>query len=173
MIPSKQVEEQESLFRIFIACMTRKCVTFAGRARRREFWGYMLFAILFGGLLCGIVAGASSLGWIDVTDPLAGSGAIITCIVGLLALWLLIAGMAVATRRFHDCNLPAWPVLLGMLLLLLPIPLFFTPYGSFGGPGFFVLSMLLAACALIFILGVAIIPGGKKKNKYGLAPKGE
>lgn len=173
MIPSKQVEEQESLFRIFISCMTRKCVTFAGRARRREFWGYMLFAILFGGLLCGIVAGASALGWIDTSDPLAGSGVIVTCIVGLLALWLLIAGMAVATRRFHDCNLPAWPVLLGMLLLLLPIPLFFTPYGGLGGPGFFVLSMLLAACALIFILGVAIIPGGKKKNKYGLAPKGE
>ena len=127
MIPSKQVEEQESLFRIFISCMTRKCVTFAGRARRREFWGYMLFAILFGVLLCGIVAGASALGWIDTSDPLAGSGLIVTCIVGLLALWLLIAGMAVATRRFHDCNLPAWPVLLGMLLLLLPIPLFFTP----------------------------------------------
>ena len=94
-------------------------------------------------------------------------------VVGLLALWLLLAGMAVAVRRFHDCNLPAWPVLLGMLLILLPIPLFFTPYGGLGGPGFFVLSMLLAACALIFILGVAIIPGGKKKNKYGLAPKGE
>lgn len=171
MIPSKQSEAPESLLSSFLSCMTRRCLTFTGRARRREYWGYFLFAVISGAILAGLLALAVQSGVVDPSDLSRPVGLIIIVLIGLLGLWLFIAGLAVTVRRFHDCNLPGWPAFVGALLILLPIPLFYTPLGATGGPGFFVLSMLLAACAIIGILGVAIIPGGKKKNKYGIAPK--
>lgn len=168
MIPSKQVEEPASLLRLFVLCMTSRFVKFTGRARRREYWGYLLFALLSGALLSGLLTLALRSESVDFAQPL---GIAIAVVIGVLAHWLLLAGLSVTVRRFHDCNLPAWPVYVGVVLLFLPVPLFYTPLGGVGGPGFFVVSMLLAACALIGILGVAIIPGGRKKNKYGPAPK--
>lgn len=168
MIPSKQAEEPASLLSLFARCMTSRLVKLTGRARRREYWAYLLFALICGALLGGLLSLALSRGLLDLARPL---GIVIVVVIGVLALWLLVAGLSVTVRRFHDCNLPAWPVYVGVVLLFLPGPLFYTPLGGIGGPGFFVLAMLLAACALIGILGVAIIPGGRKKNRYGPAPK--
>lgn len=168
MIPSKQAEEPSSLLRLFGLCMTSRFAKFAGRARRREYWAYVLYALICGALLGALLSLGISGGVVDLSTPL-GIG--LAIVIGVLAHWLLLAGLSVTVRRFHDCSLPAWPVYVGVALLFLPVLLLYTPLGGTGGPGLFVVSMLLAACALIGILGVAIIPGGRKKNRYGIAPK--
>lgn len=188
MIPTHPSEGHESLFRLFTLCMTDRCFRFTGRARRREFWGFALFALIADILLAALlllalrsetfctdryIADDLIGGLPDLPSALTTAGIVLCVILSLLALWLLIAGIAVTVRRFHDSNLPAWPAWLGIFLTILPAPLFYTPEDTIGGPGAFVLMTLLAACAVIFILGVAIVPGGKKKNKYGPAPKGE
>ena len=71
--------------------------TFQGRARRAEFWYFVLFTILGGmvaGVLDAIVFGSTG----DETGPLGG-------IFGLV---VLIPSIAVAVRRLHDTGRSGW-----------------------------------------------------------------
>jgi len=82
-------------------------VGFTGRARRKEYWMFVLFNIIFA-IVAGIVDGALGL-----ADPMTGTGPI----SGLYALAVLLPGIAVAARRLHDTGRSGW------LLLLVLIPL--------------------------------------------------
>lgn len=83
-------------------------VTFAGRARRSEFWFFILF-----NLLVQIVAG--------ILDAFLGG----TGFVGAVAsLALFLPGLAVSVRRLHDTGRSGWWILIcliplvGMILLI-------------------------------------------------------
>jgi uncharacterized membrane protein YhaH (DUF805 family) len=83
-----------------------KYVTFSGRARRSEYWFWALFAFL-----AGVVA--SILDTIAGTTTSSGGGVF----SGLVALGLLLPGLAVFFRRMHDIGRSG----LWVLTLLIPV----------------------------------------------------
>ncbi len=84
----------------------KKYAVFNGRARRKEYWLFVLFNMLISFVL-GFIDGAAGLtaesGW-----GLLG---------GLYTLVVLIPSIAVSVRRLHDTNRSGW----WMLIALVPI----------------------------------------------------
>ena len=80
-----------------------KYVDFSGRARRSEFWFFMLFNVavqIVASLIDGIILG--------------GMG-----ILGLVAsLGLLVPALAVSVRRLHDSGRSGWWILIGLIPLV-------------------------------------------------------
>lgn len=72
---------------------------FEGRARRKEIWGFMVFAAVFYMILLFIV----SLGWFSDKALL------------FYLLFLLIPQLAVNMRRLHDLGLSGWWLLVGII----------------------------------------------------------
>jgi uncharacterized membrane protein YhaH (DUF805 family) len=69
---------------------------FDGRASRPAYWWWFLF-----GILVGIAA--------NIIDAIIGSFGIIS---GLAGLALLLPGLSVSIRRFHDINRSGWWILI-------------------------------------------------------------
>lgn len=87
----------------FIKCL-RLYGTDKGRARRSEYWYFVLFNLLFGSVIGGI-------------DALLGNDGFIT-LGTLYALALFIPGIAVAIRRLHDVGKSGWMLLLYFLPII-------------------------------------------------------
>lgn len=85
----------------------RKYAVFSGRARRREYWFFVLFNFI---ISLVFVALDFLFGTIDLQ---AGVG----LLSGLYALAVLIPGLAVSVRRLHDTGRSGW----WLLIALVPI----------------------------------------------------
>jgi uncharacterized membrane protein YhaH (DUF805 family) len=85
----------------------KKYADFSGRARRREYWGFVLFNIIISVVLtvCDVVLGTYS------------AAASIGILTGIYALALLIPGIAVSVRRLHDTGRSGW----WLLIVLVPL----------------------------------------------------
>ncbi|MBX9594582.1 MAG: DUF805 domain-containing protein [Roseomonas sp.] len=83
-----------------VASAFRNYATFAGRARRSEFWFFVLFTML-AQVIAGIIDDAATGGIL---------GAVLTVV-------LLIPSIAVTARRLHDDGRSGW----WQLLFLLPL----------------------------------------------------
>jgi len=87
-----------------------KYATFSGRARRSEYWFWVLFGTLIG--LAGLLIDRAGAG---------GMGQVIADLIGLL---LLLPTFAVSVRRLHDVDRTGWWLLInfiplfGMIVLL-------------------------------------------------------
>lgn len=79
----------------------RKYAVFSGRARRREYWMFVLFNLLIYMSLF-IVAAASKINAFMI-------------LYWLYALATLIPSLAVAVRRLHDINKSGWFMLIGLI----------------------------------------------------------
>lgn len=97
----------------------RKYADFSGRARRKEYWLFMLFVWLLLSVLLwlagpypnGAVASAGGLlSFIDVdfVNPT------MMTIAGVVSLLLLLPTIAVTVRRLHDIGWTGWWALLGI-----------------------------------------------------------
>jgi uncharacterized membrane protein YhaH (DUF805 family) len=84
----------------------KKYAQFHGRARRAEYWNFVLFSTIFTLALALIEASAGMTS--DV------SGGVISM---LFNLFILIPSLAVGVRRLHDTNTSGW----FMLIALIPI----------------------------------------------------
>jgi len=82
----------------------KKYAEFTGRARRQEYWMFVLINALIG---AGIGIVESILGLARDT----GGGPI----SGLYGLFVLVPGLAVAVRRLHDTGRSGWWLLLGLI----------------------------------------------------------
>jgi uncharacterized membrane protein YhaH (DUF805 family) len=81
-------------------------VGFSGRARRSEYWWYILFY-----LIVAIVA--------SIIDNILGTDSGNTGLVaGLVALALFLPTLAVSVRRLHDTGRSGWWILLGLIPLI-------------------------------------------------------
>lgn len=83
----------------YIDCW-KKYITFSGRARRKEFWMFVLFNII-----------ASCVA--SVIDKVLGT----MMISSLYSLAALLPGLAVCARRLHDTDRSGW----WMLIALVPV----------------------------------------------------
>ena len=77
-----------------------KYVDFSGRARRSEFWWYMLCYCILSSVLSGIYQATQSN--------------IVAVISGIVSLGLLLPTLAVHVRRLHDVGRSGWWLLLDL-----------------------------------------------------------
>ncbi|UOQ72851.1 DUF805 domain-containing protein [Hymenobacter cellulosilyticus] len=75
----------------------RKYAVFTGRARRKEYWMFVLFQVLIG-IAAAIVDGILGTGFEY------GSG----MVSALVTLGLFLPGLALGVRRLHDVNKSGW-----------------------------------------------------------------
>ncbi len=93
----------------FIDCMTKKYATFSGRARRAEYWYFVLFNVIAQFVLAFIIG--------FVIGFAGGSMDTINLLCNLVSLAFVIPGLAVCIRRLHDIGKSGWWV----LIVLIPI----------------------------------------------------
>ncbi|MEW2257540.1 DUF805 domain-containing protein [Streptomyces sp. NPDC047869] len=92
----------------FLAAL-KKYAVFSGRARRKEFWLFTLFAYLIYIVLGGIGAATKTLALLAVA--------------GIVVLALLLPAWGVTVRRLHDTGRSGWWILFGIVPLAGPITL--------------------------------------------------
>ncbi len=92
----------------FIDCLTKKYACFSGRARRQEFWLFVLFNII-----ASIIINVIAVALVGVTGVTAFAflGTIYNFAV-------LIPGFAVLFRRLHDTGRSGWWWLIGFIPLI-------------------------------------------------------
>ena len=84
----------------------KKYAVFSGRSRRKEYWFFVLFAVII-----SIV-----LGVIDTMIGTQAGG--IGILSGIYALAILIPSIAVSVRRLHDIDKTGWWILIGFIPLI-------------------------------------------------------
>lgn len=85
----------------------KKYAVFGGRARRKEYWFFVLFNFIFAVVLAFID------GMIGTFDPETGYGVL----SGIYGLVVIIPGIAVTIRRLHDTDRSGW----WLLILFIPL----------------------------------------------------
>ncbi len=86
----------------------RKYAVFEGRARRTEFWMFVLFNIIIGAVL-GII---DTILGLRISHNGAG------VLGSLYSLGVLVPSLAVAVRRLHDTNRSGWWLFIGLIPLI-------------------------------------------------------
>ncbi|OTG98883.1 DUF805 domain-containing protein [Acinetobacter sp. ANC 4973] len=95
-----KAEEQFNMLDWFVKCL-KNYVTFDGRARRKEFWFFMLVSIIL-----GII--------VQIIDAILGTDKILN---GVLNLALFLPSLAVGARRLHDVGRSGWWQLLALTII--------------------------------------------------------
>lgn len=120
----------------------RKYADFQGRARRSEYWLWVLFIVVVTVVL-NILGGGMGAA-VDPTNPMGAYSSPVGIISLLFSLATLIPSIAVGVRRLHDTNRSGWWILIGLIPFL----------------GWLVL--------LVFY----VLPGTVGPNQFGEDPKG-
>lgn len=105
-------EPSTGLWSYFLQSITTNYVNFRGRARRKEYWAFVLFMIL-GGMALGAVVGIVAA----VSGQERDSISMMTLVlVGIFCVAMILPSIAVTVRRIHDLGLSGW----FYLLILVP-----------------------------------------------------
>lgn len=158
----------------------RKYADFKGRARRAEYWSFMLLQSLAYGLIV-----AFALTGLGAKDAGSGIATVLMAfgILGLVSLALFLPNLAVLARRMHDINLSAWFLLLlvpnvvanfqtmGTLMTIGKTPNMSaeTLAAQMAGTG--VITIVAMLCSLAVFV-ITVWPGASGHNKFGPDPKG-
>ena len=92
----------------FLDVLTKKYATFEGRARRKEYWYFVLFYVL------AIVA-------LAIVDEMIGTfseEAEIGLLSGLFVLATFVPSLAVTVRRLHDTDRSGWWILINLIPII-------------------------------------------------------
>ena len=91
----------------------KKYADFTGRARRAEYWWFLLInlGVIFGIVVLAIILSGSN-------DSLAGLGGILYVVY---VLGIIVPSFAVTVRRLHDTGKSGWMLLIGLIPLVGPI----------------------------------------------------
>ena len=146
----------------FIKCL-RLYAVFKGRARRSEYWYFLLFNTAFGNmasLLDRLLTRSGRFGWIYTA----------------YALVMLLPSLAVCVRRLHDTGRSGWQLMWYYIVGIAGIASSFVIPNRKEMPAVF-LPVLFAYCAAMITWAVIFLvrlctdsrPG---TNRYGANPKG-
>lgn len=94
----------------WLECWSKKYAVFSGRARRKEYWMFVLFNVLIG-MAIGFVMG------------LFGAVENVRIVSNLFCLAALLPGLAAGVRRLHDIGKCGWWMLLALIPIVGPIVL--------------------------------------------------
>ncbi|MGO9986926.1 MAG: DUF805 domain-containing protein [Rhodomicrobium sp.] len=133
--------EKLSMWEYFTRAIGKKYATFSGRARRKEYWSFVLFYLLALSLI--VTAGAAIDGASGHLNKPHPHPVVLVIFGGLFLLAMIIPHLAIFVRRLHDVGLSGWLVLVSII-----------PY--VGG---------------LFSLVIAFIPSEYATNKHGPCPK--
>ena len=89
---------------LVLGCVTQRYAQFSGRARRKEYWLFVLAYIVLDSLAIAI----------DTSGSFIGPGPFSAIVV----LGLLIPYLAVAVRRLHDTNRSGWWILISLIPII-------------------------------------------------------
>lgn len=162
-----------------VTCL-KKIFNFKGRARRSEFWWYILFYFVV----------STAFSWLGNFSP------VLSIIGSVCSLLLFIPQFSAVTRRMHDTNHSGWWILaifVLFLIYLISIAVMLAPLGNDmfeitdkmemveamvdavqtkpGLAAMMSLSSLVSTILLIVTLVFAIKDSDWKENKYGPSPK--
>jgi uncharacterized membrane protein YhaH (DUF805 family) len=96
-VPFTLDEETHMSFMQAVKSVLTNYVGFSGRARRSEFWWYVLFNVLVS-IVAAIIGGMIKFPFLQT----------------LVSLALLLPSLAVGARRLHDTNRTGWWQLIGL-----------------------------------------------------------
>ncbi|MEC7761364.1 MAG: DUF805 domain-containing protein [Pseudomonadota bacterium] len=113
-----------------------KYATFSGRARRSEFWWFVLFYIIVNLVLS--IVDSFLFGTTTTTDTGFSASTDTPILSGIFWLATIIPYLAVSVRRMHDVNRVGWWILIGFIPLIGAIVLivWFATGGDKGGNRF-------------------------------------
>ena len=150
-----------------------KYATFKGRARRSEYWYFVLFCVLL------------SIGVTIVELTMGSVGAIVSMVCQLA---IIIPSLAVQVRRLHDVGKSGWHVLINTILAVISVTLMFMGVGlenidnpENADPALMNMPMLASGLGLflvgfiysIYILVQMFINSQPEENQYGPNPKAD
>ncbi len=94
----------------FLKTVKENYANFEGRARRKEFWMFVLFVFL--------ISAALNIAAMILSFISGALGGIIYFVAGIVSLALLIPYLAVGVRRLHDTGNPTWYIVLAFIPLV-------------------------------------------------------
>lgn len=180
--------EDLSLWGYFVRCVTTKYSDFSGRARRKEWWNYILFQLLI--FIVPVVFFVATTVGEMMSDPdtmqymsqnpddeeyiySLMSGNVYFWAMMIVELLLLVPWLAVTCRRFHDVGISSglfW-VVGGLTILSYVITLFVMIEPGVIPHAVTSIYNILSSLVGLVILVIAFIPGKVGPNVYGPDPK--
>ncbi|MEQ8300841.1 MAG: DUF805 domain-containing protein [Hyphomonas sp.] len=115
----------DGLWTYFTRALTKNFVQFHGRARRSEYWGYVLFATIFyvAALFVDVMLSLAFYGTDQYGDPI-----ILPILFIVFLLYNILPSLSITIRRLHDQDLSGWmylisfiPYIGGLILLVFMI----------------------------------------------------
>lgn len=167
----------------WIKCIRDNYANFRGRARRREYWMFILFNTLFGliaVLLDNLFGTTFTLGEYGYSygygDTAYGFAAGCGWIYAVFALLTFIPALSVTVRRLHDTGNTGWLLLwfyLGYMALGVVLAFAGTASPMRSGYGILALIASFGIVALAIWLLVLLCRGSDPgDNRFGINPKG-
>ena len=153
----------------------KKSFVFSGRARRAEYWYFMLFNILVVlAILALLVPFVVIIALLPVSHPLSSPHVILLSILippSLYMLVIFLPMLALSVRRIHDINLSGWWILLSFLLpMISEIVLLFFKFNGTTLPDLRLFDWLLQLPSIAIVI-LAMIKGNEGENRFGPDPK--
>lgn len=154
-INSTSETKEKSLWNYFVLNITEKYACFNGRARRKEYFGFILFFWLLSMIAELLIVGLTqSVEAANVID-------------WILFFVMLLPSLGVLVRRLHDANFSGWWGILPYISL---------PFAALMSIG--VQNYVIATITIILVMSsfvsivVVFFESEKKENKYGPVPDG-
>jgi uncharacterized membrane protein YhaH (DUF805 family) len=138
-------------------------VGFSGRARRKEYWMFLLFNMIFG-------IGAKIIDLIfGTSDVIPNNG----LFYSLYSLALFLPSFAVSVRRLHDVGKSGW-LLLAIFVPVVMLSVFVSAMGNTGNSMNSIWTILLALAVFgiaIWLLVLMCTDSESEPNNWGPNPK--
>jgi uncharacterized membrane protein YhaH (DUF805 family) len=122
MKKKKKRVKKDNILKWYITAI-KNTFRFSGRARRKEFWYYVLFYFAIGSILTMILS-----------STLGGENQLTYIIVTVYTTVMLVPGISAGVRRLHDTGCRGFVMLLGLIFPIgwIPLIIILIQHGTIG-----------------------------------------